>query len=90
MAIVAPPGDHMPVYMRCQVTQAREVNLVRRNPLPYDVFGCPNNNHQMAGIGIGQIAHFHHMILPDDAAETGKSAAIGIRNPYDAAAPICP
>jgi len=73
-----------------QVAQAREVDLVRRNLLPYGMFSCPDNSHQMAGIGVGQVTHFHHMILPDDAAETGESVAISARNPYDAAAPICP
>ncbi len=89
MGIVAVARNDVPVQMGHQVSQAREVDLVRREQIAQAVFDAGDDSHQMSPRRVVEVGELGNVGIPDDAAETRElgvghvqHAALGI-GPHD-------
>ena len=87
IAVIAVAWNHMPVLMWNDITQAREVDLVRRKHFAQHRLRGKHGVHQPGALGGSQIGHFAYVLLQDHAAEAGVG---GLVSQHDAAEVIMP
>ncbi len=81
MGIVGKAWNHMPMQMRHHIAQAGQVDLVRLHDCADGYFSTDYPVEQVCPVGWSEIAHFTHMLFPDDAAETGIAGFFNQQNP---------
>jgi hypothetical protein len=90
MTIIVPARNDVPVQVWHQISQAGEIDLVRREQFTQRALNGSDNAHQMACLSFWQIAHLRHVGLPNDAAKAGKCGTFMPCHPHYAAVRIAP
>ena len=71
MRVIRETRDDMPMQVRNQIAQAREIDLVRFEHHAQRLLDGPYHAHAMQLFGSGKVGHFLDMSIPDNAAEAG-------------------
>lgn len=90
MAVVAPARDHVPMQMRDEIAQARQIDLVRGKAGAQHCFDGGDDAHQARLLWLAQIGEFAHVRVPDDPAVTREGAALLPADEHDAAIVVAP
>ena len=87
MGIVAKARDDVPMQVGNEIAQAREVDLVRPEPVAQRDLDLENDAHQVRALAKIEIAHLGDMPLPDHTAIAGIFRLV---HQNDAAACVAP
>ena len=71
MGVVYTPWNHVPMHVRRQIAETREVDLVRLKHLAQCLLNGEYHAHAMMLPRAAQIGHFPDVLVPDHPAEAG-------------------
>ncbi|MNN59555.1 hypothetical protein D3C81_1746790 [compost metagenome] len=66
----------MPVQVRHHVAERRQVDLVGGHHLAHHPFHARHQPHQPGLAGLVEVGQLGHVVVPDDAAESGEAVML--------------
>lgn len=72
MGVVSKTRNDMPMQVRREIAQTRQIHLVRRQQRAQRRLRCRHDRHTVSAIGGGKVCELRNMLVPDHPAKSGE------------------